>query len=33
MSLPSKGSAFLKGGFGCLIGFIVLGLACVLVGG
>lgn len=30
---PSKGAAFVKGGFGCLIAFISLGLLAVLLRG
>ena len=31
--MGEKAAAFLKGGGGCLIGFIVFGLVCVLIGG
>jgi hypothetical protein len=30
---PGKGAAFVKGGFGCLIPFICLGLLALLLGG
>lgn len=30
---PSAGGAFVKGGFGCIIAFIVIGLFCVMIGG
>jgi|GEM_PF-1926728 len=30
---PSAGKSFIKGGFGCLFGFLVLGFLVVLVGG
>lgn len=31
--MAGGGSAFVKGGLGCLAGSIVLGLSCVLIGG
>lgn len=31
--MSEKGDAFVKGGCGCLIAFVVIGLSCVLVGG
>ena len=31
--MSDKGEAFVKGGCGCIIAFIVLGLSCVLIGG
>ena len=31
--MADKGEAFLKGGCGCLVAFIVLGLSCALIGG
>ena len=31
--MAEKGSAFLKGGCGCLVAFVVLGLSCALIGG
>jgi hypothetical protein len=31
--MGEKGSAFLKGGAGCLVAFIVLGLLAVMIGG
>ncbi|MBN1975034.1 MAG: hypothetical protein JW787_15440 [Sedimentisphaerales bacterium] len=31
--MSDKGEAFVKGGCGCLIAFIVIGLSCVLIGG
>ena len=31
--MSEQGEAFVKGGCGCLIGFVVLGLSCALVGG
>jgi hypothetical protein len=31
--MSEKGGAFVKGGCGCLIAFIVIGLSCVLIGG
>ncbi len=31
--MSNKGEAFVKGGCGCLIAFIVIGLSCVLIGG
>lgn len=30
---PTKGSAFVKGGCGCLLGFLAVGFLIVLVGG
>lgn len=30
---PHNGRAFLKGGLGCLVAFVVLGGACVAIGG
>ena len=31
--MDEKGDAFVKGGCGCLIAFVVLGLSCALIGG
>jgi hypothetical protein len=31
--MAEKGNAFLKGGCGCLVAFVVLGLSCALIGG
>jgi hypothetical protein len=31
--MVKKGEAFVKGGCGCLIAFVVLGLSCALIGG
>jgi hypothetical protein len=31
--MSKKGSAFAKGGFGCILAFLAIGLLCVLLGG
>jgi len=31
--MSEKGEAFFKGGCGCLVAFVVLGLSCALIGG
>jgi hypothetical protein len=31
--MADKGEAFFKGGCGCLVAFVVLGLSCALIGG
>ena len=33
LGVPGNGKAFLKGGVGCLLGFVILGLLAVVVGG
>ncbi len=31
--MGNYGKSFIKGGLGCLLGFLALGLSCVLIGG
>ncbi len=31
--MSEKGDAFVKGGCGCIVAFLVIGLSCVLIGG